>query len=56
MGDPRRDEMPVFSEEELDAMSAIGPEDVERAREAWDRASGLPGLLDAEPVDDAESR
>ena len=54
MGDPRQDNMPVYSDEELDEFSRIGPEDIERAREAWDRDSGLPGLLDAAPADDEE--
>jgi hypothetical protein len=52
MGDPRQADMPVFTDDELDAMSIITPEDVERAREAWDRDSGLPGLLDAEATDE----
>ena len=50
MPDPRRDEMPIFTDAELDELSIITPEDIERARDAWDRDSGLPGLLDAEAV------
>jgi hypothetical protein len=43
------------SDEELDEAARITPEDIERAMEMWDRDSGMPGLLDAEPVGDDPS-
>ena len=36
---------------ELEAEAIITPDDVARAVEMWDRYSGMPGLLDAEPCD-----
>ena len=43
------------TDEELEAEAVITPEDIDRAIEAWDRYSGLPGLLDAEVIrDDGE--
>ena len=39
------------TDEQLDRMTEITPGGVDRAAALWDRDSGMPGLLDAEPVD-----
>ena len=43
------DDLPDLSDEELDRLSAIGPEDIERAQQAWREDAPRPfrDLLDA---------
>lgn len=54
----QHDEIPQeLTDEELDALAAISPEDIERARLAWredTKGTGFESLLDAAPSPDPE--
>ena len=51
----RRERRRPLTDRELDELSRIGPEDVERARAAWVRHAPRPfqRLLDARPIGEA---
>ena len=55
--DPQR-QLAAFTDEELDALAAITPADIERAQRTFRRdaaGTGLGGLLDAAPEPDPDA-